>query len=106
MPTHAKWDVYNRGSQGYLLEFSRAQRHALDGNLSQLHLIAGQSASFVTEDVLHLAQILVQIAVTGFGKLTSAGVLHRPAKAVIQALEETLFVHQGKRIPVATTGCN
>lgn len=87
MSTCASWDVYHRNSQGYLLEFSRAQGHALDGNLSQLHLIAGQGTSLVTEDILHLAQILVQIAVAGFGKLTSAGVLHRSAQAVTQALK-------------------
>ncbi len=58
------------------LELSRSQRNGLDSNLPELHFIAGESAGLVTEDVFHLAQVLVKVAVACLGILPACGVLH------------------------------
>ena len=59
-----------------LLELSRSQGDGLDSNLPELHFIAGESASLVTEDVFHFAQVLVQVAVACLGVLPTGGILH------------------------------
>jgi len=58
------------------LELSRSQGDGLDSNLPELHFIAGESAGLVTEDIFHLAQVLVQVAVACLGILPTCGVLH------------------------------
>ena len=58
------------------LELSRSQQSGLDRNLPELHFIAGEGASLVTEHILHLAQVLIQVAVTRLGILTTCGILH------------------------------
>ena len=47
-----------------LLDSLDAQAHSLHSKLPQLHLIAGESPCFVTEDVVYLPQIFVQICVS------------------------------------------
>ncbi len=58
------------------LELSRSQGDGLDSNLPELHFITGEGAGLVTEDVLNLAQVLVQVAVARLGILPACGVLH------------------------------
>lgn len=58
------------------LELSRPQGDGLDSDLPELHFIAGESAGLVTEDVFHLAQVLIQVAVACLGILPARGVLH------------------------------
>ena len=58
------------------LELSRPQGDGLDSDLPELHFIAGESAGLVTEDVFHLAQVLIQVAVACLGILAARGVLH------------------------------
>lgn len=69
--------VLNQEQPGELsLELSRSQGDGLDSNLPELHFIAGESAGLVTEDVFHLAQVFVQVAVARLGVLPACGVLH------------------------------
>ena len=47
------------------LELDRAIGDALDAYLAQLHLIAGEGACLVAEDVFHSAKILIEARVAG-----------------------------------------
>ena len=58
-----------------LLYTAGAQTDPFDGNFSELHLIAGQRSSFVAEDVVDFAQILVQICVSGLGMLIALWII-------------------------------
>ena len=58
------------------LELSRSQGDGLDSNLPELHFVAGEGAGLVTEDILHLAQVLIQVAVACLGILPACGILH------------------------------
>ena len=75
--------VMTKGLICSLLELSSAQWQRLDGHLSELHLIAGQGASLITEDVLHLAQVLIQVAVTCLCILSTYGILHCACSFVV-----------------------
>ena len=57
-------------------ELRGAKGDSLDGNLSQLHLIAGQGAGLVAEDIVNLAQVLIQVGVASTRVLFRHGVLH------------------------------
>lgn len=80
-----------------VLEFGRAEGEALNGNLPHLHLIAGQGASLVTEDILHLAQVLIQVAVAGLCKVSRAGILQNASA------DNTEWKRYGNTLPLGVS---
>lgn len=58
-----------------LLDPIHTQADPFDGDLPQLHLIAGQGPCLVAEDVVNLSQILIQIGIPGFCMLISFSVV-------------------------------
>lgn len=52
----------------------------LDGDHAQLHLVAGERAGLVAEDILDLAQVFVEAAVSAAGVLLGDGALHLGVK--------------------------
>jgi hypothetical protein len=59
-----------------LLEIGIAIGDPLDSDLAQLHLIGGESARLVAEDVLNLAQILIQVGIARQGMVAAHRVNH------------------------------
>ena len=60
---------------GGSLDTGSTKADALDGYLTELHLIAGEGAGLVAEDVVNLAQVLVQVGVPGLGVLVEGLVI-------------------------------
>ena len=60
---------------GGSLDTRSTKADALDGDLTELHLVAGEGAGLVAEDVVDLAQVLVQVGVPGLGVLVEGLVI-------------------------------
>lgn len=70
------------------LEVWVAEWGTAQGYAAQLHLIAGEGSSLITEDIFHHAKILHHVCIAGFGKVTSCIILHLSVKINVLSLQQ------------------
>lgn len=69
----------------------------VDGALVESHDILGEGPGFVTEDILDLAQLLVQCGGTSLCGGVVASVVHLPVPVDVEAVPQPNDLHAAKR---------
>ena len=67
----------------------------VDGALVESHDVLGERAGLVREDVLDLAQLLVQRGGPGLGRGVAAGMVHLPVPVYVEAVAQADELHAG-----------
>lgn len=75
---------------------------AVDGALVEDHDVLGERSCLVTEDVLDLAELLVQRGGSSLRRRVAVGMIHLPVPVDVEAVPQTDNLHAAKIIQLMT----
>ena len=70
---------------------------AVDGTLVECHDVLGKRPCFVTENVLDLAELLIQRGGSSFSRRVFPSIVHLPVPVDVEAVPQPNDLHTSKR---------